>query len=153
MSMTTSVGVVGPSHWSYMAKTFERCLAEIVSRKRIEEDSVSNSIYLDAKEFFQLVSQAVQEGVPGNPPASANAYMIAARAIRSTVHPQTHETIRESLNEYLSFFNRIRDARDLSAKELETATSLQKFLKQLYLYGQSEAYESHVRFKERLASG
>ena|SRR5579862_8890403 len=151
MSMTMSVGVVGPSHWSYMAKELAQAIGNIITLKRIEANSVPNGLHVDAREFFQLLDQYVQGDVPPNPPASANAYMIAKRAIRTAgSKSETGESVRQSLTDYLRFFERINEPRQLDEKELSVATSLQKFLHQLYLDGQSETYESRVRFKERL---
>jgi hypothetical protein len=120
-----------------MAKIFSQCLGEIISRRRIDEQSVSGSIYLDAKEFFQFLSQAVEEGVPQNPPASANTYMIAARIIRIMRPRQTDGEVRELLKTYSRFFTRIQEARDLNDDEVGIASSLQQFLDELHRQGQS----------------
>lgn len=148
--MTISAGVVGPSHWAYMAKEFEQSVGKMVILKRTEPNLISHSLYADAKEFFQLLSQSIRDDIPGNPPASANAYMIASRAIRTVSSPGTRESPKKSIEDYLSFFERIQESRELDNEQLKVATSLQRFLHQLYIDGQSERYESRVKFKERL---
>lgn len=146
-----SVGVVGPSHWSYMAKEFARILGDILSSGRIEADSVPNSLYADASEFFGLLEQYVSAGVPPNPPASANAYMIAKRAMQTAVAKSNHGAdVRKSLRECVRFFRSTRNPRELNGEEIAVATSLQEFLQQLYLDGQSDTYESRVHFKQCL---
>jgi hypothetical protein len=133
-----------------MAKELARIIGGIVVQKRVDVNSVPNSLYIDAKEFFELVSQYLEEGVPRNPPASANAYMIATRAIRIASQPQSRAAIRQSLGDYLKFFNNIKKAGALDESQLEIAVSLQKFLDQLYRDGQAESYVERVKFKERL---
>lgn len=148
MSMTASVGVVGAGHWSYMAKELARVICRIISQRRIEVNSVPATLYADATGFFQLIEQYVGNDVPVNPPASANAYMIAKRAIR---RDEPRAVIKQTLEESLSFFKKLRDApSELDEEQLKRAASLQRFLLQLYREGQSETYEKRVRFKERV---
>ncbi len=148
MSMTHSIGVVGPSHWSYMAATLAERLENILQKKRIEENSIPRGIYAVAKEFFHLIEQALrQNGTPENPPASIKAYVIASDATRSALEtsPLSAKEIETSLARYVDFVNQLQHGRELTGEDLEIAQSLKRFFHQLYLDGESEAYEAGVR--------
>src|SRR5436309_2500997 len=95
MSDTISVDVVGPSHWAFVATVMADCLEEVARLRSTRSDLVPKRVYSDAKEFFRLVLQSVGSGVPDNPPASLNAYVIAADALRNSSNsfPQTRQEL------------------------------------------------------------
>jgi hypothetical protein len=152
MSMTYSIGVFGPSHWSCMAEKLATGLARIVSQQRIEQNSIPSGVYTDAKEFFKLVREALQTGLSENPQASIKAFAIAAEVYR-TVYSDAlppREDVKKSLEEYARFALSLSEVRELKPQELELAKSLQKFLEQLHHDGESEAYEIAVKQDEPL---
>ena len=102
MSQTMSVGVVGPSHWVYMATVMAECLENVARTNRIEPNEIPVGVYWDALEFSGLALQATGDAVPDNPPASINAYVIAADALRRSSRdlPRTREDIDHRLEEY-----------------------------------------------------
>ena len=147
MSMTILAGVVGPSHWAYMAKQFATKLEQVAQQRKIDANFISASIVLDAREFFQLASQFAQDEVPKNPPASANAYMIAAKAINASSPSDPDANAKTVLEKYLAFVTNIQTPRSLDNDEVETAQHLRQFLTQLHADGRSERYESRVKSK------
>lgn len=149
MSQTISVGVVGPSHWSYMAAVMAEGLHKAGGAKRIEGNEIPSGVYSDALEFYTLALQAAGDAVPKNPPASFNAYMIAVEAARASwpTVPGTRQEIGACLGRYLSFLRKLQQPRDLVPEELETAEALRKFFLQLQMEGEAEAYEQGVYFE------
>lgn len=152
MSMTDSLGIVGPSYWCYMASKLADCLERVVEEGRIEEDPIPKGVYADVVDFFELVLQAVTTSVPNNPPASLKAYAIATEALRSAsrVHPPTRDAMRNSLVVFSSFAKDLMQPRNLRPDELEVARAMRSFFHQLYLAGESEDYENAVKPRDRL---
>jgi hypothetical protein len=151
VSMTKSVGEVGPSHWSYMAGTLARRLGKIVRKKRIEEKDIPQGVYVDAKEFFELIVQALGARLPENPPASMNAYHIASEILRTSVSPAPNnlEDLEGHLERYSTFIHdRMARPTILKRPDLKTARELRKFFLELEREGEAEAYERRVAFDE-----
>src|SRR5260370_42002212 len=89
MSQTVSVGVVGPSHWAYMASVMAEKLQQMRNAKQTGPDQIPVGVYRDAQEFYRLVLEAAGDRTPLNPPASINAYALDAdplRAVCQDVH-------------------------------------------------------------------
>lgn len=152
MSMTNSIGVVGPSHWSFMAATLAEYLGNMLEGKP-QRASIPRGIYADAKQFFKLVEQALRRnGAPENPPASIKAYVVASDAARnaSGPHPPSPQDIEKSLNMYIDLVNRLQNLQQLEGEDAHVAESLKKFFDQLYRDGESEAYEAGVRESTRI---
>lgn len=141
MSRTPSIGVVGPSYWLYMAALTADCLEKVVRRKRIEFGVLQKGVHLDVLEFFRLVLPAAGELLPENPPASINAYIIAAKIVRKITPSATitHQEIEEIFKRYLQFCDRLQVPADLTDEEVETAENLRKFFIQLCREGENEA--------------
>ena len=133
MSQTISVGVVGPSYWTYMATVMWRRLRKIASARRIETGSIPQGVYTSAQEFFLLVLQGVSDTLAENPLASINAYIIASDVAReSSPHVrQTRQDLTKCLEDYSSFINSLANPRELNAEEVETVKSLEKFFLKL----------------------
>lgn len=148
MSETISVGVVGPSHWSYMAAVMAQRLGVVVERRRLEAGDIPKGVYLDAKKFFHLVLEEVDGEPPENPPASINAYVIAADAVRGAQSVPAAQDVKQSLREYSGLLSGLQTPRDLTVDELNTAGALRRFFLQLRKAGQIEAYERRIRFEE-----
>ena|ERR1019366_3062798 len=150
MSMTTSAGVMGPSHWSYMASVLAEVLEKIALKKKIDEGDVPAGVYIDVKEFFGLIAQALHKKLPDNPPASMNAYAIAAGIVKMSVQPapDTSEELEKCLARYYSFVRRMRTPTVLTLRDVETAKDLQRFFFRLQREGESEAYERRVDFDD-----
>jgi len=150
MSMTRSIGVVGPSSWFYMAGLMANRLRDIVGATRITGREVPSGVRLDAMRFFELVTQFVtRRKTPNNPPdnlpASANAYLIATGTItKATPQPPQTPEVEERLREFAEFVTRLTEARELTKDEVELAKQLERFFRQLQRDGQAEAYQSAV---------
>jgi hypothetical protein len=149
MSQTISVGVVGPSHWSYMAAVMAEALQKTAEAGRIEGSEVPSGVLSDALEFYTLALQAAGNAIPKNPPASFNAYMIAVEAAQASCRTVlgTREDIGHCLRQYLGFLKRLQEPRDLLQEEMETAEALRRFFLQLQMEGEAEAYEQGVYFE------
>jgi hypothetical protein len=148
MSETISVGVVGRSYWVYMANVMAEYLGQIIQAKRIQSRlaEIPQGVYKDAQEFFRLVLQAVEPGFSENPPASTNAYMIAADSLRgsSTPIPETDPELEMRLKQYQFFIERLQEPHRLNSDELNTAQALHDFFVRLAQDGESEVYERSV---------
>jgi hypothetical protein len=144
MSDTLSVDVVGPSYWTYVATVLAECLERVAKTGRVQPDLVPKPVYKDVKEFFRLVLQSVGDEVPDDPPASLNAYAIAAEAIRrsSMQSPATREALGARLSEYARLVNRLSKPGELKENELEAVKSLQGFFVRLAQEGEAEVYET-----------
>jgi hypothetical protein len=142
MSQTISVGVVGPSHWAYMATVMAECLEEIAKTHRVPENAVPAGVYQDALEFAQLAVQATGTSVPDNPPASLNAYVIASDVLRgsSQESSQTSGDINEQLKRYEAFLRTLNSPRELNEDDIGIADPLRRFFVRLKEEGESEAY-------------
>ena len=150
MSQTVSIGVVGPSYWSYMSAVMAERLEKEIRTKLVEPEDVPKSVYKSALRFFRLVLQAAGDTIPENPPASLNAYVIATKAVKESSKPlpKTDQELETCLRGYLDFVERLQKPRKLTKEELETAKALQKFFLQLKQQGEAEAYESYSQFQE-----
>jgi hypothetical protein len=131
-----------------MAAVMASRLQKIARLKRVEAGDIPGGIYNDTRELFRLVLQAANDGVPDNPPASINAYVIALDAMKgvSQSFPKTRRELKERFDEYHAFVSSLREQRTLADKEVETAKSLAQFFQKLHQDGESEAYERRVYF-------
>lgn len=150
MSDTISVDVVGPSYWAYMATVMAACLEEISDSKRIQVKQVPLGVYRDAKKFFQLVMQSVGKDLPENPPASLNAYVIAAYAVKesSEDEPKSLQALGEVLEGYSTLLDRLDKAGNLNEQDAKTAKDLEQFFRELAQAGEAEIYERTVDYFE-----
>ena len=146
MSQTISVGVVGPSYWAYMAAVMAECLQEIAQSNRIEAGQVPGGVFHDAVEFSDLALEATRSTTPDNPPASLNAYGIAADVIRmsSTELSRSRREVDQQLAQYGDFIKKMTQPRTLRDRERETAEQLRMFFLNLKEQGEAEAYENSV---------
>jgi hypothetical protein len=129
-----------------MATVMAECLENVARTNRIEPNEIPVGVYWDALEFSGLALQATGDAVPDNPPASINAYVIAADALRRSSRdlPRTREDIDHRLEEYAGFLRTLETPRELNQKESETVKSLRTFFSRLKEEGESEAYEKAV---------
>jgi hypothetical protein len=145
MSQTISVGVVGPSHWAYMASVMAERLQKIGETKRITASQIPAGVYRDALEFYRLVLEAAGDNVPVNPPASVNAYALAADALRTVCADVSSRTeVEQTLGKQKTLLENLQNARDLSSAELKTLSSLRECFLWLKREGESDAYERGV---------
>ena len=149
MSQTISVGVVGPSHWAYMAAVMAECLEKIAQTNRIEPNQAPLGVYYDAVEFSRLALQATGKLLPDNPPASINAYMIAADLMRksSVDLSGSREDVDNRLEKYAAFVVSLNAPRELEPSDRELVDSLRIFFLRLKEEGESEAYEGAVHIE------
>jgi hypothetical protein len=148
MSDTLSIDVVGPSYWTYMATVMADCLESIAATKRVQP--IPLGVYKDAQSFFKLVMQSAGTELPENPPASLNAYVIAAYAVKDSLdnEPKSLDSLGEVLEDYSNLLSRLDRAGELNERELETAKDLQQFFRELAQAGEAEVYERTVDYVE-----
>ena len=151
MSQTLSVGVVGPSHWAYMASVMADRLEQIAIVKRTAAAEIPRGVYSDAREFYKLVLEAAGVGTPVNPPASINAYALAADAVRAASANASRADVEHTLGKQKALLDNLQESRELSEDDLETLSSLHAFFLWLKQEGESDAYERGVRYE--FASG
>jgi hypothetical protein len=148
MSQTISVGVVGPSYWTYMATVMAECLDAVTKSNRIETGQVPGGVFHDARTFSELALEATGSSMPENPPASLNAYGIAAEVIRRSFGEvlKNRKEVDQRLAAYADFIRRLDEPRTLHQREHQTAENLQTFFLDLKEQGEAEAYESSIAF-------
>ena len=150
MSDTISGDVVGPSYWAYMATVMANCLEEISRSKEVRPEDVPQGVYRDAKKFFQLVMESVEKNLPENPPASLNAYVIAAYAVKDSSQDElrTLDDLGHRLKAYSQLLDRLGKAHKLDGQDVQTAKNLQRFFRELAEAGETQIYERTVDYFE-----
>lgn len=141
MSQTASEGVVGPSHWRYMATVMTNRLADLLDGSK--NTAIPEGVLDAAKEFFTLVLDA-QGDAPRFPSASIANYLIATETLEKSVTPPpatTEENIAE-LKRYAEVLERLRGTVDQSDRA--TVEHLQRFFSKLKESADAEAYEERV---------
>ena len=99
--------------------------------------------------FFHLVLQEVgKDVVRKNPPASINAYVIAADAARGPHSGPPRQVLKQTLRDYANLLESFGEPRQLSDTEAATAEALRKFFLRLRRAGEVESYERRVRFEQ-----
>jgi hypothetical protein len=144
MSQTVSVGVVGPSHWAYMASVMADRLQQIADARQTDAVQIPIGVYRDAREFYKLVLEAAGDGTPINPPASISAYALAADAVRAIRTNASRAEVEEELGRQKVLLDDLQQPRGLSGDELRTLSSLHAFFLWLKQEGESDAYEQGV---------
>ena len=147
MSQTVSVGVVGPSHWAYMASVMADKLQQIASAKQTVAAKIPVGVYRDAREFYRLVLEAAGDGTPIDPPASINAYALAADAVRAESANASRADVEQTLGRQKALLDSLQESRRLSEDELKTLSSLRAFFQWLKQEGESDAYERGVGYE------
>jgi hypothetical protein len=143
MSQTISDGVVSAGYWMYMAAVMAKRLEKVIISKRINGEEIPNGVYNEALRFFRLILNNAD-----NPPASSNAYSIAAKVLKksSDSFPQTIPELDGVMKEYSNFLERLKEPRECKTRELETANDLKKFFLKLREAGEEERYFRKVDF-------
>jgi len=131
-----------------MAAAMADCLGAVVNAKQIPQDAVPLGVYHDALEFSRLALQATGSSIPDNPPASLNAYVIAADVLRRSSQelPHTREEVNSRLQQYVDFLQALQTPRSLTDDDRELADSLRSFFARLKEEGESEAYAQTLHF-------
>lgn len=144
MSKTTSDGVVGAGYWMFMASVMASRLDEIIQSGRISNGEIPKGVHNEACRFFLLILDDVGGNQPKNPPASSNAYFIAARALKraSETFPKTVPELDSVLKEYSEFLKALRNPHSLTSSEKKLARALMSFFLQLRDEGEEER---HIR--------
>jgi hypothetical protein len=151
MSQTISIGVVGPSHWAYMASVMAEKLARMGETRQADVAQIPVGVYRDAKRFFGLVLDAAGDHTPVNPPASVNAYALAADAVRATHADASRAEVAQTLEKQKALLDALQDTRALNHEDLQTLLSLQAFFVWVKQEGESEAYEGSVGHESSVA--
>ena len=147
MSQTVSVGVVGPSHWAYMASVMAERLQRMRDAKQTVAAQIPPGVYHDALEFYGLVLEAAGDDTPGNPPASIHAYALAADAVRAVSADASRAVVGQTLGRQKALLDNLQQPRVLSDEELKTLSSLHSFFVWLKREGESDAYERGVGYE------
>ncbi len=99
MSKTLAIGVVGPSHWAYMARVMAEVLNRAVQKSCLVKTDIPVGVLYDAAQLSGLILeeamfQETASLVPSNPPATINAYVIAKRAVGRVIghYPNKKDT-------------------------------------------------------------
>lgn len=143
MSRTIPSDVASASYWSYMAGMMAQQLESIIHSGEVRSNEILKGVYTGALEFFTLVLPAAGDGVPEDPLASMNAYVIAADALRGSLGNSTmaREELNTYLGQYSTFVNDLLRSRVLTAEEIATAKNLRRFFVRLEKDGEAEVYE------------
>jgi hypothetical protein len=142
MSRTVAVDVVGPEYWSYMAVVMAEHVGRMATSHHIDPATLPKGVYADAKRFFRLVLQEVADRPPQNPPASINAYVIAADAAKgSGAFPIPQEHFKQLLEKYWALIEDLETPRELTEQDVQTAEGLHRFFLRLHEAGETKAYE------------
>jgi hypothetical protein len=151
LSVTTSIGVVGPSHWTYMAAVMAHRLTRILEAKRVRPNDVPVGVHRDVQKFFHLVRQAAGNSLPQNPPASINAYVIASDAVRvaSPSLPTSRQKLGDCFERYEQFVKGLNRPRALTVRDTRTAKNLLKFFLYLKQEGEAESYAKAFHQEEQ----
>jgi hypothetical protein len=145
MSQTVSVGVVGPSHWAYMASVMAEKLQEMINSKQTSR--IPPGVYRDARAFYGLVLEAAGDDTPVNPPASVNAYAIAADGVRAVSAEASRAEVEQTLGRQKKLLDELQQPHALSEDELSNLSSLKTFFLWLKREGESDAYERGVGYE------
>src|SRR5437899_12534617 len=113
MSQTVSVGVVGPSHWAYMASVMAEKLQQMANAMQTVAGQIPVGVYRDAREFYRLVLEAAGDGTPVNPPASINAYALAADAVRAVRADASRADVEQTLGRQKELLDGLQHPRPL----------------------------------------
>ncbi len=148
MSDTLTVGVVGPSFWSYTAAVMAEHLRLVALQRVTAPEQLLMGVYLNAKRFFRIVLEDTEEAMPANPCASIANYKIAVDTLLECIHPQleSRAQIDSHLRQYAHMLERLQVEGSLTSQELAVATELRDFFAQLAQDGEEETYLRAVRF-------
>jgi len=131
-----------------MASVMADSLASMAKRRKVKALDVPQGVYNDAVRFFNLVTEAAGKAVPKNPPASVNAYAIAANLVsRCADGTHSRTEIGQRLNQYSTLVKRLAMPGNLTAAEVQTANLLREFFICLKDVGEAEAYDTSGHFQ------
>jgi hypothetical protein len=145
MSLSPSIGVVGPSHWTYAAAVMADRLGKVITEQRVTTGLIPEGVYRGIKRFFLLVLNPDGNQIPA---ANIANCLIAANALARSreTPPRNLLEFDQILNEYSRFVNSLADEREVTPNEIQKAEELRKFFKQLEQDGETDAYEKLVRW-------
>jgi hypothetical protein len=129
-----------------MATIMAQRLERVAQAGCIKAGDIPVGVSYDAKQFFILALEAARDERPTNPPASVQAYQIAADLVRASTDslPNTRVDIGNRLDEYHRLLLSLQQPRLLTAEEPPTVRELQRFFDHLRAEGETESYEGGV---------
>jgi hypothetical protein len=147
MSLTLSPGFVNSSHWTYIAAAMAEGLDKAADKSETSSDLFPGSVLQAAHEFFQTVSDAVENRNPANAAAMAANYFIAAQALRS-IGPEreSRKELKNVLQNYAKIVESLDTPHRMNGEETRYAKDLSRFFRCIAENGEMEAYEQHVSF-------
>lgn len=150
MSDTVSIGVVGPSYWSYTAAMMASHLKRVLAQKATDPAHLLTGVYQSARIFFAEVLEASSDRVPVNPNASLSNYKIATDTLVECLRPppESRAKINERLQEYSALLDKLERPGVLSDHDLALAQDVRDFFSQLARDGDDETYVAAVGLEE-----
>jgi hypothetical protein len=130
-----------------MASVMAAKLQQMVDARRTIAGQIPVGVYRDAREFYKLVLEAAGDRTPANPPASINAYALAADAVRAVSADASRADVAATLGRQQALLDDLEQPRALSEEELRTLSSLHVFFLWLKREGESDAYERGVGYE------
>ena len=130
-----------------MASVMAAKLQQMVDAKRTLAGQIPVGVYRDALEFYALVLEAAGDVTPVNPPASINAYALAADAVRAVSADASRADVAQTLGRQKALLDNLKQPRALSEEELKTLSSLHAFFMWLKQEGECDAYERGVGYE------
>lgn len=146
MSLSPSIGVVGPSHWTYASAVMADRLNKVISEKQVTQGLIPEGVYRGIKRFFELVLNPDGKQIPS---ANIANCLIAANTVARSAAEMAPRNLQEFdaiMKSYSLFIDELMDERTLTPEELSKAEELRRFFKQLEQDGETEAYEKLVRW-------
>jgi hypothetical protein len=146
MSRTISVGVLGPSRWSFMAAVLADRISLTLETKTSQQ--IPKAVLREAKDFIKLALEGSGDAPSNNPPASINAYAIAVGAAvpQPSAAPETRESLRARFQGFSELLDKLPESGAFDENQQGVAADLVSFLTKLRIDGQVQAYEQAVRW-------
>jgi hypothetical protein len=145
MSRVVPDGVLGVSHYAYMAGAMARGLKEVVESGTLDAATFPQGVFHSAQEFFNSVRQRFEQKVPDDLLRTASDYSIAARALLHEIgRPFTIQAERTLLSRCAAFVDSLGRPRKLLPYEQELAATLAALFTEIERAGGDASYTTVV---------
>lgn len=106
----------------------------------MESNSVPYETLGNVREFFELVSEAINLNVPRDPAGSMKAFAAASHAACVALNVQCHApaVVRGILKSFADFVQHLNKPRALNEAEVRTVFNLRKFFMQMETNGKMD---------------
>jgi hypothetical protein len=140
LSKTIAVGVVGPSHWAYMAVVMSEVLNRAVQKSALLKTDVPAGVLADAVRFSNLVLEEVRPSVSSNPLATINAYVMAKEVVEKVIGHYPSDEEFEPLLDGCRLLVDLKEKKEES-KNVKLLEFMAKFFSELHKMGEEDRYE------------